>query len=1470
MSIIHKSVNCNGHQNQNNQNNIFSNKQRGRGYNRRKCANNKVKTTTNDFLLKDDRQLATSRNKRDIHIIHPSLSTIQQPVKKKQKVQTRLVTTNNIMHLNQRQSQSMTNDGDEIQQKPSETKRKEQQLSDSGDDDDLMRDQSFKQTVKDHLDELNRCSHSHCNGGNCKENKKRKPPIPHQRNSSSDSISSSGGVLDVTSRDDNSNNNGREISGGVMNSMRGNVQYGSNQANGSNQINGQNNGDGTNNNANHNNNSNGNINQQNGNNGSMNNGAGGDDGKDEDGDNKMSEEAPNGSPVNEYQCAKCKNLFLLNDPQFKDGLIKQFMVQFICQQCAYDIQHDPNIRTKRYTTMKCECPHCRSFGKLWSGKNAVKNWKTHYNKYHPVQNPDFFKVTAQKLCGHQSCVNVIKNTYRYCKNHQNHQPHNQAAPIVRQVQGDYSFIDGNGDICDARSTMHLIDVNEDLRSDEQKDNMAKNLMAGLKKFSHVNDDYGQGLEGLVDIRMIMAVYHHIPLRDDINKKKREEIHRSELHKQRKYKELINRVMDEQQRRNEKKDRQYKHRQEAASRPQLQNVLDDDDEMEEEEEEKAMQPEDVQVDATLNAGKVIRNETELPYNTNNIARDINDYKYASYETNQQIKDRINRCCKLAKKGKWKKANDALDPGIVADLNKNGNWQKTKDKFPQKAPIQQDHGDIQAKWRLTEEEVLKIIKSINPKSCGGPCGINNALLRWMAERDDTYKIAKMFRFIAKMIVERGLPRKIRDILFFARGLPLAKEKNGIIDFDIRPVLIFDSWLRMVDRIITCNEDPSLIKEAVGEYQVADMKAGCEIASISMEYHQQLMEEITDEALCQSDIINAYNTMDRQLSYDECKVAMPNTINWFAACYGGAITVKFDHHRELKMTNGFVQGFSSSNKFFQMGKKKILKKTEKQMEERHPGQFKINYQTDCSDDGAQSMNYVFVPEYIGLLIDNYGEWNMGIHKDKTNIVLKTNNPLIQRYMKQHLEGYKLNFEGNIEYLSIPHGTKAFICGYIYKHVKKLMIKLKHIEAIKDRQIRTTLYLKFMNLNKVIYILKNTRIYKEWLDKFAEIYDYIVRSITSHINVPEIAKYQIPLSQSRGGLGMRNPRNYYTASKISALNNTIDIIPRFFRFNKLHDGVNRLNEVNKYNKAYANAKRQHQHLIEKYTTELNGQISPDTLILTEKTKHRHILQLIDNKHMRLFNQNGTDHDKARIRSLTTAGATAWLFVPANGFYGQKYTNMEYYVILSLFLGAPLVHERKICNRCGQEMDKYGYHTLSCPSGPLLIQRHNGIRNICVGFAKTAGLRVEIEQRYNREIGGLDLEDTELEDPIGGIPGDLKIFNWYDRLTDKDMFGDVVIGNIFSPSYIMNTRKERLWLAKKKEKEKRDKYGNPRDFVPLAMEVMGAMGVEFKRMLQQMADRIATRKNITYSRMMNRMRIKLTSYLMKKNAEMITASLTM
>lgn len=132
---------------------------------------------------------------------------------------------------------------------------------------------------------------------------------------------------------------------------------------------------------------------------------------------------------------------------------------------------------------------------------------------------------------------------------------------------------------------------------------------------------------------------------------------------------------------------------------------------------------------------------------------------------------------------------------------------------------------------------------------------------------------------------------------------------------------------------------------------------------------------------------------------------------------------------------------------------------------------------------------------------------------------------------------------------------------------------------------------------------------------------------------------------------------------------------------------------------------------------------------------------------------------------------------------------------------------------------------------------------------------------------DQPTNGPSNGVPGDIKVKHWSEGKYE-DVYMDVVVANIFAPSYIGITSEKRGALAKQKEMEKKKKYNDSEQMLPLAIEVLGGMGIIFKKVLQRIAHRICTRKNKVYSEMMNQLRQYLVARLMQQNTNMILSSL--
>ena len=152
----------------------------------------------------------------------------------------------------------------------------------------------------------------------------------------------------------------------------------------------------------------------------------------------------------------------------------------------------------------------------------------------------------------------------------------------------------------------------------------------------------------------------------------------------------------------------------------------------------------------------------------------------------------------------------------------------------------------------------------------------------------------------------------------------------------------------------------------------------------------------------------------------------------------------------------------------------------------------------------------------------------------------------------------------------------------------------------------------------------------------------------------------------------------------------------------------------------------------------------------------------------------------------------------------------------------------------------------------------------KEAAYTTEIEQKYGDHRSDPNWERNVV---VEGVPGDIKVFDFLDSGQDRDVYLDVVIGNPYCASYLKNTSKERLWLAKEKERVKHAKYNHAPNVLPMAMEATGAVGPEFRRLLAYLASTISRRKSIPYPITMHRIRSKIIAMMIRCNTKMVLRS---
>ena len=282
----------------------------------------------------------------------------------------------------------------------------------------------------------------------------------------------------------------------------------------------------------------------------------------------------------------------------------------------------------------------------------------------------------------------------------------------------------------------------------------------------------------------------------------------------------------------------------------------------------------------------------------------------------------------------------------------------------------------------------------------------------------------------------------------------------------------------------------------------------------------------------------------------------------------------------------------------------------------------------------------------------------------------------------------------------------------------------------------------------------------------------------------------------------------------------------------------------------------------EFNQIIGPDLVYVpNEHHTHKQLLELIDKKLLSDFYQVADKQDIARIKCWSVNGATSWMDVVPNYNYGMEYDNQEYLILMSLYFGCDIINDDKLCKKCGAQMDRKGHHALHCKHGSHVIQRHNMIRNEVNKCMKAADYTTKLEQKYKYN------DANQLSEEVKGIPGDLVVNNWMQSDDEPEYYMDVVVGNIFADSYVNSVSQRRLGLATFKEQKKKEKYNHKENIIPLAMEVMGGLGKQFRLVLQKISNRISDRTNKPQPIIMNRLRKNIIAKLMKANCHMILSA---
>ena len=101
----------------------------------------------------------------------------------------------------------------------------------------------------------------------------------------------------------------------------------------------------------------------------------------------------------------------------------------------------------------------------------------------------------------------------------------------------------------------------------------------------------------------------------------------------------------------------------------------------------------------------------------------------------------------------------------------------------------------------------------------------------------------------------------------------------------------------------------------------------------------------------------------------------------------------------------------------------------------------------------------------------------------------------------------------------------------------------------------------------------------------------------------------------------------------------------------------------------------------------------------------------------NASVTDRARLLSISSPHASAWLSVTPSPRLNLHLEPAEFQVALKWWLGIPVVQGQS-CPHCPScVLDDFGHHSLTCKHGVDVVSRHNKLRDVFYDFCQRACL---------------------------------------------------------------------------------------------------------------------------------------------------------
>ena len=795
-----------------------------------------------------------------------------------------------------------------------------------------------------------------------------------------------------------------------------------------------------------------------------------------------------------------------------------------------------------------------------------------------------------------------------------------------------------------------------------------------------------------------------------------------------------------------------------------------------------------------------------------------------EQADSLEKRCERAKALTQEGNLSKACSALlsygiadvIPSVLCDLRSKHPSRPTAVKLPVTS--------LPPSIQMTRDEVVVGIRSFPAASGAGTSKLSPDHLREALKCATPLKSERLLDEITSLVnilASGEVCPSLATRICAAYLHPLLKKDGGI-----RPVAVGETFRRLVSKCL----NSAIRKEAASILSPLQLgvgvRGGCEIAIHSLRSVVDKLGSDDRTCLMKIDFKNAFNVISRQTVLNQVHSLFPGILRWSSFCLLQE-TPLIVSRESLLSSSGVQQGDPLSPLLFSLA----LKHLTDILVAKGP---KLSLLLFYLDDGMFVGSIEAVREAFDL-----------INVESTNIGLELNTSKCELWWPTRSEEWntfppavqRINSDG-IEFLGAGIGSPRFVNELNASRAEKAANLQSLITEMDDPQCELLLLRSCAGVCKVTHALRTSP--PNAIGDSISTFDESLRRSLEKIcqaSINDSAWSQASLPIRDGGFGLMTAASSAAPAFVASCKEAYPFVKQLLEDPEttvpgMEESIDSLRVL--------------------------GGASVDSLLETEPApglQHRLSAAISTRLRRNLFDA-ACPRDKARLNSLASTHAGAWLQALPMPTLGLAFPPREFRVILRHSLGLQLYSAPRSCPACNNsQLDVWGIHSVSCSSGGDRIGRHNAVRDALFHVAQAAAFSPTLETGHN-------LPDSQRR------PGDITIPNWS---RGRPAAVDVTVTSPLQISTIANAAREAGVAARRREVAKDtsnlgDCEAAGIEFLPVSVETFGAWGPVALETINAISYRWADHHGESRSRAVNWIYQKLSVAVQRGNATMLLA----